>query len=128
MLKIVDVHLSATVNGEYVVLQNQGLTTIPLRGCILTAEEYLAGDPVGIADAMYVFADDVQIKPYARVVLFTGTGQNGWYPTTDGKSAFVAYWGRNRCVWSCTTRIVLLQPACTRRIGVPAEVSLSLPG
>jgi len=123
MLKIVDVHLSATVNGEYVVLQNQGLTTIPLRGWILTTDDYVLDDLATVADAMYVFRDDVLIKPYGRVVLFSGLGQNGWCPTTDGKSAFVAHWGRLDPVWARSGRVVLLQPACSRRIGIPSEVS-----
>jgi len=123
MLKVVDIHLSSTVNGEYVVLQNQGLTTISLRGWVLTTEDYTSADPAQRAHQMYVFVDDVQIKPYARVVLFTGCGENGWYPTTDGKPAYVAYWGRRDRVWSAASRLILLQPICNRRLGLPAEVT-----
>lgn len=122
MLKIVDIHPSATVSGEYVVLQNQGLTTISLRGWVLATEGYVSEDPGSRTDGMYVFLDDVQIRPYARVVLFTGPGENGWYPTTDGKPAYVAYWGRTTRVWSVASRLVLLQPICSRRLGVTSEV------
>ncbi|MBM3494693.1 MAG: lamin tail domain-containing protein [Armatimonadetes bacterium] len=121
MLKIVDVHLSESVNGEYVVLQNHGLTTISLHGWLVTTDAYTAGNPVDAAEDMYAFAGDILIKPYARVVLFTGPGTDGWRPTTDGKWAYVAYWGRSRRVWSNASRVVLLQPACSRKIGVAVE-------
>lgn len=121
MLKIVDVHGSATVNGEYVVLQNHGLTTLSLQGWIVATEAYASGMPFDATQDMYVFTDDVPIKPYARVVLFTGAGRDGWRPTNDGKPAYVAFWGQSRPVWSTAMRIVLLQPSCSRRIGVPAE-------
>lgn len=123
MLKIVDIHPSATVNGEYVVLQNLGLTTVSLRGWILATEGYISEDAGARMEGMYVFLDDVQIRPYARVVLFTGCGDNGWYPTTDGKPAYVAFWGRTDRVWSTATRLILLQPISSRRIGIPADVT-----
>jgi len=122
MLKIVDVHQSATVNGEYLVLQNQGLTTISLRGWVVTSDAYACGDLHDAADEMYVFVEDVPIKPYTRVVLFSGAGEDGWYPTNDGKRAYLAFWGHTRRVWSTAARVVLLQPACSRRIGVAADV------
>jgi hypothetical protein len=122
MLKIVDVHQSATINGEYLVLQNQGLTTISLRGWVVASDAYACGDPHEAADEMYVFVEDIPIKPYTRVVLFTGPGEDGWYPTNDGKRAYLAFWGHTRRVWSTASRVVLLQPACSRRIGIAVEV------
>src|ERR1044071_5792751 len=44
MLKIIDVHASASAGGEYVVLQNEGLTTVNLRGWALCTQRYLNGD------------------------------------------------------------------------------------
>ncbi len=121
MLKIVDVHLSGSVNGEYLVLQNQGLTTISLHGWIVTTDSYTEGNPLTSDDEMYVFCGEILIKPYARVVLFTGQGTDGWCPTTDGKWAYVAYWGRPRPIWSNAGRVTLLQPVCTRKLGVAVD-------
>jgi hypothetical protein len=121
MLKIVDVHLSDSVNGEYLVLQNQGLTTISLHGWIITTDTYTCGSPADAADEMYVFSGDILIKPYGRVVLFSGPGTDAWCPTTDGKWAYVAYWGRTKRVWAGASKVVLLQPACTRKLGVAVE-------
>lgn len=125
MLKIVDVHRAQTAHGEYIVLQNQGITTIDLQGWVLATGDYAGGSPEARASGMYVFTEQVLLKPYGRVVLFTGKGQDGWRPTTDGKTAWVAYWGRDERVWEFTDRVVLLQPASWRRLGVPARVEIA---
>jgi hypothetical protein len=69
MLKIVDVHASEGVRGEYVVLQNLGLITVCLRGWALCTDAYLHGNGTEIADQMYVFRDEINVNPYMRVVL-----------------------------------------------------------
>lgn len=121
MLRIVDVHVSETAIGEYVVLQNQGLTTVSLHGWLLCTDAYL-GEGTALSQAgAYVFVGDIPVKPYSRVVLFTGCGQDGWYPTNDGKRAYVAFWGRADPVWSHADRVHLLQPACSRKIGVAVD-------
>jgi hypothetical protein len=116
MLRIVEVHAGQSVSGEYIVLQNQGLTTQSLRGWVLCADSYLHGDPAAVLDAMFIFTQDVPIKPYMRVVLFTGRGESGWYSTVDGKRAYVVYWGRTEKVWSAAGVVHLLQPASSQRI------------
>lgn len=121
MLKIADVHLSDSVNGEYIVLQNQGLTTISLHGWVVATDAYSSGSIADACEEMYVFKGEMLVKPYARVVLFSGGGTDGWCPTTDGKWAYVAYWNRSRRVWSGASRIVLLQPACSRKLGVAMD-------
>lgn len=121
MLKIVDVHRAQHVAGEYVVLQNQGLMTVTLQGWALCTAAYLGGDPVSAAREMFIFTQDVPIKPYTRVVLFTGDGVEGWQPTNDGKQAYVAYWRKRDPVWTRTDRINLLQIASTRRLAVEPE-------
>src|SRR5437016_5843477 len=80
MLKIVDVHLSERSDAEYVVLQNQGLTTLSLRGWALCSDVFLEGDPEASAETTFIFSEDVPIKPYTRIVLFTGEGEDGWCP------------------------------------------------
>jgi len=85
MLKIVEVHPSSNPKGEYVVLHNLGLVTENLRGCALCTDAYLDGSIKNVGASMYIFREDIAIKPYMRVVVFTGCGEDGWMPTTDGK-------------------------------------------
>jgi hypothetical protein len=121
MLKIVEVHASDGVRGEYVVLQNMGLVTVSLRGWALCTDAYLDGDEYQIAAQLYVFRDDMPIKPYTRVVLFTGSGVDGWQPTTDGRQAYCAYWNRAERIWSVTETIHVLHLSASKRIPIPAE-------
>jgi hypothetical protein len=118
MLKIIEVHPSSHLSGEYVVLQNHGLMTESLRGWALCSDTYIHGGPEAAAREMYIFQEDIPVKPYGRVVLFTGAGAPGWYPTIDGKHAYVAYWGRREQVWSTVDQVHLLHVASSRRIGV----------
>lgn len=122
MLKIVDVHVGTSARGEYVVLQNQGLTTVGLRGWALCGDAYLEADPSAASRQMYIFADDEQIKPYQRVVLFTGEGVNGWRPTNDGKLAYLVYWNRPDRVWAHSQHLHLLRLTASRRVVAPWEV------
>jgi hypothetical protein len=116
MLKIVDVHLARSAQGEYVVLQNQGLMNVNLRGWALCTDSYLEGDPSRLMDEMYIFRDNVLIKPYGRVVLFTGEGENEWVPTDDGKQAYCMYWKRNNPVWNSAARLHVLHLQASRTI------------
>ncbi|HZP83566.1 MAG TPA: hypothetical protein VFB21_18115 [Chthonomonadaceae bacterium] len=127
MLKIVEIHTSASAQGEYVVLQNQGLVTLSLRGWALCTDAYLEGDPGQIADQMYIFRDDIAVKPYTRVVLFTGGGVDGWQPTTDGRQAYCAYWGRRERIWTHAAHLHVLHLLTSRKVvaPVPAAVALS---
>lgn len=124
MLKIVDLHLAQTPSAEYVVLQNQGLMTVDLHGWVLCSEKYLLGEPVAASRETYVFTDHVSVKPYGRVVLFTGAGISGWYPTTDGKQAYVCYWGQRDTVWDRAEQIHLLYSASSRKVTSPNDVSV----
>lgn len=108
MLKIIEVHPATSTQGEYIVLQNQGLVTVSLRGWALCTDAYLDGDPMQMAQEMYVFRDDVAIKPYTRVVLFTGSGEDDWVPTVDGRQAYCAYWNRRERIWSSAAHVHLL--------------------
>ena len=120
MLKIIDVHASASAGGEYVVLQNEGLTTVNLRGWALCTQRYLNGDLN--ADETFIFTDDVLIKPFVRVVLFTGEGEPGFCPTNDGKTAYLVYWNRPFPVWSRAAQLHLLHVAASRRVVNPLEI------
>ena len=124
MLKIVDVHSAQRAQGEYIVLQNLGLINVNLRGWALCTDAYLDGDATRMAEEMFIFRDDVQIKPYASVVLFTGRGDNEWVPTTDGKQAYCAYWGRSERVWTNASNVHVLHLLTTRRVVRPVPVHL----
>lgn len=128
MLKIVDVHLSTQARGEYIVLRNEGVQTVQLRGWALCDDSYLSGDPYAAAPGMFIFTEETSVKPYGRVVLFTGHGHNGWQPTIDGKQAYVAYWRKSERVWQWADRVVLLQPAEMRRIARPTDAPVSVEG
>jgi hypothetical protein len=116
MLKIVDVHASHTPQGEYVVLQNQGTRTVQLKGIALCSELYLSCDPHTAAPETYIFREETVIKPYGRIVLFTGSGYDGWQPTTDGRQCYVAYWNRPELVWSQRESVHLLRIESSHRV------------
>jgi hypothetical protein len=116
MLRIVEVHSSERPGGEYLVLQNVGTVTVCLRGWALCTDAYLEGDPAAIAGQMYVFRDDVGIRPYTRIVLFTGFGENAWVPTIDGHQAYCAYWNRTERIWTDANNVHVLQLHATRPI------------
>lgn len=126
MLKIVEVHPSPNPQGEYVVLHNLGLVTESLRGCALSTDAYLEGNIKNVGAFMYVFRQDIPIKPYMRVVVFTGCGEDGWMPTTDGKQAYCAYWGRPQSVWHGAENVHILQIAASKRIVQPGTQTNSL--
>ena len=62
-----------------------------------------------------------------RVVVFTGCGEDGWMPTTDGKQAYCAYWGRAQSVWNGAENIHVLQLAASRRVVQPGTRAAPLP-
>ncbi len=116
MLKIMEIHPAQNARGEYIVLQNTGLVSLNLRGWAVCTEAYL--DP-GIRDVgadMYVFHQDILVKPYMRVVLFTGEGRDEWMPTTDGKQAYCAYWNRAHSVWTQARDAHTLHIAASKRV------------
>ena len=121
MLKIIEVHPALHSQGEYIVLQNQGLVTVSLRGWALCTDAYLGSDPIRMAQEMYIFRDEVPIKPYTRVVLFTGSGEDDWVPTIDGRQAYCAYWNRRDCLWSSAAHVHLLHMLASRVV-VPQAV------
>ena len=126
MLKILDIHLSPSPQSEYVVLQHHGLQTISLRGWAVVTDTWFWNEPERAAPEMYVFASDVPLKPYTRVVLFTGEGEDGWCPTTDGKQAYLVYMGRADSAWSTTECLHLVHVASSRRARVQ-ETTANIP-
>ncbi len=128
MLKIIEIHPSATAGGEYIVLQNQGLRTLSLHGWSVCTEAYLTGDACAAARSMYIFTDHVVIRPYGRVVLFTGPGETGWYPTTDDQLAYVVHWDRPEPAWAHADRLLLLHVTTSRKVVPPSRTRARPPG
>ncbi|MCX6381739.1 MAG: hypothetical protein NT023_20060 [Armatimonadetes bacterium] len=126
MLKILELHPSVSPHSEYVVLENQGLVTVNLKGYALCSEAFLMGDKGQLADEMYVFRDEIPVKPFQRVVLFTGSGENCWLPTIDGKQAYCAYWNRSSGMWNRAGELLVLHIAASRRIGVTQALAVSV--
>ncbi len=125
MLKIVELHTSKNAQGEYVVLQNHGLTTVNLRGWAICTEAYLEGCIRDMTEEMFIFREDISIKPYTYVVLFSGQGVDDWEPTVDGRQAYCAYWNRRNSVWRNTSHVHILQLTASRR--VDASIMPSVP-
>ena len=115
MLKIVEVHPSHRADCEYVVLQNHGTLSVSLRGYALCSQTYLFEPALADVDT-YVFRVDEIVKPYGRVVLFTGAGCDGWQPTTNGQQCYVAYWQREEATWSHCESVHLLRPESSLRV------------
>lgn len=116
MLRVVDVHPAEGAQGEYIVLQNLGIVSVSLRGWALCTDAFLTGDSARVAEEMYIFREDIPVKPYTRVVLFTGKGEDAWVPTVDGQQAYCAYWQRDRGVWTDASQIHILHIAGTKSL------------
>ncbi len=120
MLKIMEIQPAPDARGEYIVLQNTGLVTLNLRGWAVCTEAYLDPATRDMGAAMYVFHQDILVKPYMRVVLFSGCGVDEWMPTTDGKQAYCAYWNRAHSVWTQARDAHALHIAASKRVVMEA--------
>ena len=121
MLKIIDIQVSGTAAGEWVVIQNQGMIPLNLRGWVIVGDTYLNGHAESAAKQMFIFTADETIKPGVRAVLISTHGKDGWYPTVEGGSAYVAYANRAESLWSHAGELHLLQPVSSRQIH-PAQI------
>ena len=121
MLKIIDIQVSGTATGEWVVIQNHGMTPLNLRGWIILGESYLSAQPESAARQMFVFREEANIKPGVRVVALSSHGKDGWYPTAEGGTAYVAYANRSDSLWSQADTLHLLQPIHAHPIH-PAQI------
>lgn len=128
MLKVMEVHPAKDARGEYLVLQNQGTVSVDLRGWALCTMAYLQGDAAQRAHEMYVFREEANIRPYTRVVLFSGQGEDGWQETIDGRQAYCAYWKRDRGIWKAGEQVYLLHVAASRLVPGAALADTSFAG
>lgn len=126
MLKIIEVHTSSKANGEYIVLQNQGLVTVNLRGWAVCTDALLEADPAKLVESIYIFRQKADIKPYQNVVLFTGAGEDGWVPTNDGRQAYCSFWNRRETIWSEAGKINVLHVSSTKNLIAPRLESVAI--
>lgn len=82
------------------LLRNQGVLKVTLRGHALADEAVFSGQVGGLEEGMFVFLDEEVIPPGAYVMAVTGRGQNGWGRSRDGSLVYYAFWNRERPVWS----------------------------
>jgi hypothetical protein len=98
MLRIAGIQRHSDPDQEFVLLRNQGLMKIQLRGHMIADEEAFGGPR--LSDRVFVFTDDVVIPPCAYVMMITGRGENGWGKSADGSLVYYAYWGKARAIWA----------------------------
>jgi hypothetical protein len=116
MLKIIELRASLNPQSEYIVLENQGLNSVSLRGYALCTDAFLCAESSRLAEEMFIFQEDICLKPFMRVVLLTGEGESGWMPTVDGKQAYCIYWNRGSSVWTKARDVHVLHIAASRRV------------
>lgn len=118
MFRVIGVETGDHPRKEFVVIRNQSLCYENLRGWAITDESFFNDDPRALAERLYVFRDDMMIEPGAYVALCTGVGENHWSRAADGRGVFVVYWGKDRCVWRDSQRVMLVQVAHVAPAGV----------
>jgi hypothetical protein len=115
MLKIVGIQRGQSAAEELVLLQNQGVLKVTLRGHAIldeiALEEGLYYEPCRV----HVFQEDVRIPAGCYVLLVTGNGENGWFKSADGSLIYVTHRGLPTPVWSSSTTLHLLAPTHCRK-------------
>ncbi len=100
MLRIVGVQRSQEPNEEFVLLQNQGVLKVNLKGHLLAPECAFDCNGSFSSETVFAFHDDIIIPPKVFVMLVTGTGDDGWTKSKDGSLIYCKFWQKNRTVWS----------------------------
>lgn len=111
MFRVIGVETGDHPRREFVVIRNQSLRYENLRGWAITDESFFENEPLRLAERLYVFRDEMMVEPGAYVALCTGVGENHWARAGDGRSVYVVYWGKERCVWRDSRRVMLVQVA-----------------
>lgn len=96
MLRIVGVQRSQEPKSEFVLLQNQGILKVQLRGHLVVDEHTLMSSG---NERQFAFTDDEMIPAGCYVLLLTGEGINGWRLSADGSHVYHVYWNRKAPVW-----------------------------
>ena|SRR5438477_12336107 len=97
MLRIIGIQRSDDAQGEFVLLHNQGILKVQLRGHMVADEEGLLNlDP----DRMFSFTDEELIPAGCYVILVSGEGIGGWRKSADGSHIYHVYWNRRTPAWA----------------------------
>lgn len=111
MFRVIGVETGEHPRKEFVVIRNQSLRYENLRGWAITDESFFGNNPLMLAERLYVFREEIMVEPGAYVALCTGVGENHWARAADGRNVFIVYWGKDRCVWRDSQRVMLVQVA-----------------
>ncbi|MGQ9542393.1 MAG: hypothetical protein ACUVTY_15095 [Armatimonadota bacterium] len=111
MFRVIGVETGEHPRKEFVVIRNQSLRYENLRGWAITDESFFSNNPLMLAERLYVFREEIMVEPGAYVALCTGVGENHWARAADGRNVFIVYWGKDRCVWRDSQRVMLVQVA-----------------
>jgi hypothetical protein len=97
VIRIVGLQRNESSTQEFVLLQNQGLLRLSLRGHLVLCDEAI--EESNLAIGAHAFSDDVLIPPGMYVLLFTGRGTPRWSRTRDGALVYYAFMNRDSAVW-----------------------------
>lgn len=131
MLRIVGVQRTHEPNEEFVLLQNQGVLKVNLKGHLIASENAFELDGSFSPDSVFAFSDDVIIPPKSFVMLVTGVGDDGWGRSKDGSLVYYKFWQKNRTVWDkddCPVQVlgVLHSKPCHQNWAQVATESLAI--
>jgi hypothetical protein len=99
MLRIAGIQPSDEPDEEFILLQNQGVMKVMLRGHVLAKDDAWQDYGELNTDRVYAFSDNVFVPPSAYVMLKTGFGFNGWRKSKDGSPVYCVYWKRDTSAW-----------------------------
>lgn len=98
MLRIAGIQRNTDPDQEFVLLKNQGLLKINLRGHMIADEN--AFSSACLHEKVFVFSEEVILPPGAYAMVVTGKGENGWGRSADGSLVYYAFWGKKHPVWT----------------------------
>lgn len=112
MIRIVGVERSQDPYKEAVLMQNQGVMRVNLKGHALLAASDEQGDlREGFA---YVFTEDVELPAGTYVWVLTAGAQTGWFRTKEGYHVYRTSLRKLEPVWSSdSSALHLLAPQHT---------------
>lgn len=98
MIRIVGVERSMDPLKEAVLMQNQGVMRVNLKGHALLAS--CAEGSCAWGSTAHVFTEDVELPAGTFVWVVTGEASSGWSRTRDGHHVYRTSLHRDESVWS----------------------------
>jgi hypothetical protein len=97
VIRIVGLQRSAHPDGEFVLLQNQGLIRECPRGHVVLSDGAIQAGELDCG--AYVFQSLEPIPTGAYILLRTGHGEDRWIRSKDGAPVYVVFARRNAPLW-----------------------------